>query len=92
MYTLYHVAHVATTTPTLSILSNSEWCIGFDPLSPVAVVIVGKGDTATGQTQIGGGLPIVTNPPDQTKNQVFLHVEPPTKCYQDLCSRCETDW
>ena len=31
-------------------------------------------------------------PPDQTKNQVVLHVEHPTKPYQILCSRCETHW
>ena len=37
-----------------------------------------------------GGLPIVTNSPDQTKNQVILHVSSPTKPYQDPCPRCET--
>ena len=42
MYTLYHTAHVAT---TVSILSNSAWCIRFDPLSPAAVVMFGKGHT-----------------------------------------------
>ena len=39
-----------------------------------------------------GGLPIVTNRPDQTKNQVILHVSSPTKPYQDPCPRCETHW
>jgi hypothetical protein len=62
------------------------------PLSPVAVVTVGKGRTVAGQTQKAGGLPIVTKPPDQTKIQVILHVESPTKHYRILCSRCETDW
>ena len=56
------------------------------------MVKVGKGRTVAGPTQKAGGLPIVTNAGDQTKNQVFLHVEGPTKPYQDLCSRCETDW
>jgi hypothetical protein len=37
-------------------------------------------------------LPIVTNPPDQTKNHRVLHVESPTKPYRILCSRCETHW
>ena len=62
------------------------------PLASFAVVKVGKGDTATGQTQKAGGLPIVTNTGDQTKNQVVLHVEHPTKPYRILCSRCETHW
>ena len=39
-----------------------------------------------------GALPIPTNPPDQTKNHVVLHVEHPTKPYQDPCPRCETHW
>ena len=62
------------------------------PLTSFAVVIVGKGDTATGQTQKAGGLPIVTMPPDQTKIQVVLHVEHPTNPYRILCSRSETLW
>ena len=35
---------------------------------------------------------MLTNRGDQTKIQVFLHVEPPTKPYQYPCSRCETHW
>jgi hypothetical protein len=53
---------------------------------------VGKGDMWPGASQIGGGLPIPTKAPDQTKIQVVLHVEHPTKPYQILCSRSETDW
>ena len=30
-----------------------------------------------------GTLPMLTNAPDQTKNQVFLHVESPTNPYQE---------
>ena len=37
-------------------------------------------------------LPIVTNPGDQTKNQVVLHVEHPTKPYQDPCSLSVCHW
>ena len=53
---------------------------------------VGKGHTRQDPSQNGGGLPIPTKAGDQTKNQVVLHVEPPTKPYQDLCSRCEHHW
>ena len=35
---------------------------------------------------------MLTNGGDQTKNHVVLHVEPPTKPYRILCSRCETHW
>ena len=38
------------------------------------------------------GLPSLTNPGDQTKIQVFLHVSSPTNPYRILCSRCETPW
>ena len=41
---------------------------------------------------MGAAYQCVTMPPDQTKNQVVLHVESPTKPYRILCSRCETDW
>ena len=54
--------------------------------------MIGKGHRPEGQTQNGSGLPIVTNTPDQTKNQVVLLVEHPTKPYQDPCSRCESGW
>ena len=54
--------------------------------------MIGKGRAAAGQTQDGGGLPIPTNPGDQTKNHVVLHVEHPTKPYRILCSRCESAW
>jgi hypothetical protein len=81
-----------TRQPLPSILSNSEWCIRFDPLSFAAVVMIGKGRTAKGQTQKAGGLPIPTKAPDQTKNQVVLHVEHPTKPYRILCSRSECHW
>ena len=57
-----------------------------------AVVKVGKGHTRPGASQIGGALPMLTKAPDQTKNQVVLHVEHPTKPYRILCSRSETDW
>ena len=40
----------------------------------------------------GGPLPMLTMPGDQTKNQVVLLVEHPTKPYQDRCPPCETDW
>ena len=35
---------------------------------------------------------MLTMPPDQTKNQVILHVESPTNAYRNPCSRCETLW
>ena len=35
---------------------------------------------------------MLTNPTDQTKNQVVLLVESPTKPYRILCSRCERHW
>ena len=35
---------------------------------------------------------MLTNPGDQTKIQVVLHVESPTNPYQYPCSRCETHW
>jgi hypothetical protein len=57
-----------------------------------AVVKVGKGAARQVLTQKAGGLPCLTKAPDQTKNQVFLHVEHPTNAYRILCSRCETDW
>ena len=60
------------------------------PLVPEAEV--GNGHTPADPSQNGGGLPMLTNPCDQTKNQVILHVESPTKPYQYLCSRCETHW
>ena len=60
--------------------------------SPMPEARVGKGHTRQDPSQIGGPLPIVTMPGDQTKNQVVLHVESPTKPYRILCSRCETDW
>jgi hypothetical protein len=73
----------ATTLPsTLTSMSSPS----------VAVVMVGKGRTATGQTQIGDGLPTLTTAGDQTKNQVVLLVEHPTNPYRILCSRCETHW
>ena len=81
-----------TRPPSPATLANSEWLIGSDPRSPVAVVIVGKGRTVAGPTQKAGGLPIVTNAGDQTKNQVVLHVEGPTNPYQNPCSWCETPW
>ena len=37
-----------------------------------AVVTVGKGRTVEGQTQKAGGLPIVTNTPDQTKSTIRM--------------------
>ena len=46
-------------------------------------VAVGKGAARQVPSQIGGALPIPTNAPDQTKNQVVLHVEHPTKPYQE---------
>ena len=44
--------------------------------------MVGNGGEWQVPSQNGGGLPIVTMPADQTKNQVILHVEHPTKPYQ----------
>ena len=35
---------------------------------------------------------MLTNPGDQTKIQVFLHVSSPTNPYRNPCSRCETPW
>ena len=58
----------------------------------LAEVVLGKGGAWPRRSQNGGGLPIVTNPGDQTKIQVILHVSSPTKPYQDPCSRCETLW
>ena len=54
--------------------------------------MVGNGGEWQVPSQIGGLLPIVTTAGDQTKNHVVLHVEPPTRPYQYLCSRCETHW
>ena len=54
--------------------------------------MLGKGGAWPRRSQNGGGLPIVTNSGDQTKNQVILHVESPTKPYRNPCSRCETLW
>ena len=45
--------------------------------------VLGKGTLWPGLSQDGGGLPIVTNSGDQTKNQVILHVESPTNPYQE---------
>ena len=45
--------------------------------------VLGKGDMWPGASQSRGGLPCLTMPPDQTKNQVVLHVESPTKPYQE---------
>ena len=53
---------------------------------------VGNGHTPADPSQNGGGLPMLTNRPDQTKNHVILHVESPTKPYRIPCSRCETHW
>ena len=55
-------------------------------------VVLGKGGAWPRRSQNGGGLPIVTNPGDQTKIQVFLHVSSPTKPYRILCPRSETLW
>jgi len=44
--------------------------------------MVGNGGEWQVPSQIGGGLPIVTNGGDQTKNQWSLHEESPTKPYQ----------
>ncbi len=62
----------------------------FYPYGQAAVL--GKGEVRQDQSQIGGGLPIVTTPCDQTKILVIEHAISPTKPYQDLCSRCETPW
>ena len=43
-------------------------------------------------TQKAGGLPRLTNTPDQTKIQVISHVSSPTRPYRILCSRRETHW
>ena len=37
-------------------------------------------------------LPCLTTPPDQTKIQVILHVESPTRPYQDPCPLSVCDW
>ena len=55
-------------------------------------VVLGKGGAWPRRSQNGGGLPILTNGGDQTKNQVILHVSSPTKPYRIPCSRCETLW
>jgi hypothetical protein len=60
--------------------------------SPVAVVTVGKGGLWPAQTQIRGGLPIVTNTLTRPNTPTIRHENRPTKPYQDLCSRCETHW
>ena len=54
--------------------------------------VVGNAPTPADPSQNGGALPMLTNPGDQTKIQVILHVESPTKPYRILCSRCETHW
>ena len=54
--------------------------------------MAGNGGEWQVPSQNGGGLPIVTNAGDQTKNHVVLHVEHPTNPYRILCSRCETNW
>ena len=53
---------------------------------------VGNGGQWQVPSQDGGPLPIPTNAGDQTKNQAALHVEHPTKPYQDPCPPCETHW
>jgi len=53
---------------------------------------VGKGILWPRQSPDGGPLPIPTNAPDQTKIQVVLHVEHPTKPYQDPCPLSVCDW
>ena len=53
-------------------------------------VVLGKGGAWPRQSQNGGGLPMLTNRGDQTKNQVILHVSSPTNAYRIPCSRCET--
>ena len=60
--------------------------------SPMPEAEVGNAPTPWVLSQTRGLLPIVTNPGDQTKNQVILHVEHPTKPYRNLCSRCESAW
>ena len=55
-------------------------------------VVVGKGGLWPGASQDGGPLPIPTNAPDQTKNQVVLHVEHPTKPYRITRSLSEIHW
>ena len=39
-----------------------------------------------------GGLPIFTNPGDQTKIQVFLHEISPTNPYRILCPLSRSHW
>ena len=54
--------------------------------------VLGKGGPRQDPSQDGGALPIPTNAGDQTKNQVILHVESPTKPYRILCPPCESAW
>ena len=57
-----------TRTPSPSILSNSEWYIRFDALSPVAVVMIGKGHTRQAQSQIKGMVSNGKRPGHQAKS------------------------
>ena len=98
---VHHPPPLSTAITRSYRLHPVPWCwmlvaISYMPSSMpgpfAAVVMIGKGHTRQGRTQNGSGLPIPTNRGDQTKNQVVLHVEHPTKPYQDRCPPCETDW
>ena len=54
--------------------------------------MAGNGGEWQVPSQIQGLLPIPTNAPDQTKNHVVLHVESPTKPYQDPCPLSVCHW
>jgi len=60
--------------------------------SPMPEGRVGNGGEWQVPSQIGGPLPIPTTAGDQTKNHVVLHVESPTKPYQDPCPLSVCHW
>ena len=85
-------AHAVPHCSTVSYCAVLIPCCAVYVYSPCRRRMVGNAPTPWVLSQIGGTLPIVTMPGDQTKNQVVLHVESPTKPYQDPCSRREHHW
>ena len=76
-------AHAVPHCSTVSYCAVLIPCCAVYVYSPCRRRMVGNAPTPWVLSQIGGTLPIVTMPGDQTKNQVVLHVESPTRPYQD---------
>jgi hypothetical protein len=79
-------------TPALHPLTTHIVLTAYNTCCYYQAVVLGKGGPRQDPSQKAGGLPTLTNSGDQTKIQRVLHVEGPTKCYQDLCSRSECHW